>query len=47
MEKCIGVEWELEQICDASLLANQVVKVVYSYLKSLAKQENMILQIDV
>ena len=22
MERCIGVEWELEQICDVSLLTN-------------------------
>ena len=28
MEKCVGVEWELEQICEVSLLTNQVVKVV-------------------
>ena len=34
MEKCVGVEWELEQICDVSLLANQTIKVVHSYLKS-------------
>ena len=32
MERCIGVEWE--QICDVSLLKNQVIKVFYSYLKS-------------
>ena len=29
MEKCVGVEWELEQICDVSLLTNQVNKVVH------------------
>ena len=34
MERCIGVEWELEQISDFSLLTNQVLKVVYSYVKS-------------
>ena len=35
MERCIGVEWELEQISDLSLLTNQVLKVVqYSYFKS-------------
>ena len=34
MEKCVSDEWELEQICDVSLLTNQVIKVVYSYLKS-------------
>ena len=34
MEKCVGVEWELEQICDVSLLTNQVIKVVHSCLKS-------------
>ena len=34
MEKCVGVEWELEQICDVFLLTNQVIKVVHSYLKS-------------
>ena len=33
MEKCIGVEWELEQTCDVSLLTNPAVKVVYLYLK--------------
>ena len=33
MERCIGVEWELEQIYDVSLLTNQVIKIVYSYLK--------------
>ena len=27
MEKCVSVEWELEQICDVSLLTNQVIKV--------------------
>ena len=27
MERCIGVEWELEQICDASLFTNEVIKV--------------------
>ena len=43
---CIGVEWEMEQICDVSLLTNQVIKVVYSYLKSPPKQWNMIPQID-
>ena len=32
MEKCVGVEWELEQICDK--LTDQVIKVVHSYLKS-------------
>ena len=32
MEKCVGVEWELEQICDVSLLTNQVIKVFHSYL---------------
>ena len=37
MERCIGVEWELEQICDVSLLTNQVIKVVYSYLKVSSK----------
>ena len=38
MEKCVGVEWELEQICDISLLTtNQVIKVVHSYLKSPAE----------
>ena len=33
MEKCVGVEWELEQICDVSLnkSSNQVV---HSYFKS-------------
>ena len=30
MEKCVGVEWELEEICDISLLTNQVIKVVHS-----------------
>ena len=35
MERCIGVEWELEQISGLSLLTNQVVKVVYSYLNLL------------
>ena len=30
----MGVEWELEQIYDLSLLINQVMKVVYSYFKS-------------
>ena len=34
MEKFVGVERELEQICDISLLTNQVIKVVHSYLKS-------------
>ena len=34
MEKGVGAEWELEQICDVSLLTNQVIKVVHSYLKS-------------
>ena len=34
MERCIGVEWELEQICDVSLFTNQVIKIVYSSLKS-------------
>ena len=36
MEKCVGVEWELEQICDVSLLTDldQVIKVLHSYLKS-------------
>ena len=34
MERCIGIEWELEQICDAFLFTNEVIKVVYSYLKS-------------
>ena len=34
MGKCVGVEWEMEQICDVSLLTNQVIKVVRSYLKS-------------
>ena len=34
MAKCVGVEWELEQIYDVSLLTNQVIKVVHSYLKS-------------
>ena len=38
MEKCVGVEWELEQICDVSLLTNQVIKVVHSYLKSPPEQ---------
>ena len=47
MEKCVGVEWELEQIFDVSLLTNQVMKVVHSYLKSPLEQQNMILQIDV
>ena len=37
MERCIGVEWELEQICDVSLLTNQVIKVVYSLLKVSSK----------
>ena len=37
MERCIDVEWELEQICDVSLLTNQVIKVVYSYLKVSSK----------
>ena len=37
MERCIGVEWELEQICDVSLLTNQLIKVVYSYLKVSSK----------
>ena len=32
--RCIGVEWELEQISDLSLLTNQVLKVVYSCIKS-------------
>ena len=39
MERCIGVEWELEQICDVSLSTNQVIKVVYSYLKVSSKIE--------
>ena len=34
MGRCIGIEWELEQISDHSLLTNQVLKVVYSYFKS-------------
>ena len=34
MERCIGVELELEQISDLSLLTNQVMEVVYSYFKS-------------
>ena len=34
MGRCIGIEWELEQISDLSLLTNQVLKVVYSYFKS-------------
>ena len=38
MERCIGVEWELEQISDLSLLTNQVIKAVYSYFKSPPKQ---------
>ena len=33
MGRCIGVEWELEQISNLSLLTNQVLKVVYSYFK--------------
>ena len=33
MERCIGVEWVLEQVCDVSLLSDQVTNVVYSYLK--------------
>ena len=28
MERCIGVEWELEHICDVSQFTNQVIKVV-------------------
>ena len=27
MEKCVSVEWELEQICDIFLLTNQLIKV--------------------
>ena len=38
MGKCVGVEWELEQICDVSLFTNQVIKVVHSYLKSFPEQ---------
>ena len=34
MEKCVGVEWELERICDVSLSTNQVIKVVHPYPKS-------------
>ena len=34
MERCIDVEWGLEQISDLSLLTNQVIKVIYSYFKS-------------
>ena len=34
MERCVRVEWELEQISDFSLLTNQVIKVVYSYFIS-------------
>ena len=34
MGKCVGVEWELEQICEVSLLTNRVIKVVHSCLKS-------------
>ena len=34
MEKCVGVALELKQICEVFLLTNQVIKVVYSYLKS-------------
>ena len=30
----VGIEWELEQISDLSLLTNQAFKVVYSYFKS-------------
>ena len=37
MERCIGVEGELEPICDVSLSTNQVIKVVYSYLKVSSK----------
>ena len=37
MERCIGIEWELEQICDVSPSTNQVIKVVYSYLKVSSK----------
>ena len=37
MERCIGIECELEQICDVSLLTNQVIKDVYSYLKVSSK----------
>ena len=29
MESCIGVEWELVQVSDLSLLTKQVIKVVY------------------
>ena len=32
-----GVECELEEISDLSLLTNQVIKVIYSYFKSLPK----------
>ena len=35
MERCVGVDWE--QICDVFLLTNQVIKVVYSYLKISSK----------
>ena len=34
MQRCIGVEWRLEQISDFSLLTNQVIKVIYSYFES-------------
>ena len=34
MERCIGVEWRLEQISDLSLSTNQVIKVIYSYFES-------------
>ena len=47
MVRYIGVEWELEQISDLSLLTNQVIKVVYSYFKFPPKYYNMILQIGV
>ena len=34
MERCIGVEWGMEQISDLSLSINQVVEVIHSYFKS-------------
>ena len=39
MEKCVGVECELKQICDVSLstCTNQVIKVFHLYLKSLSE----------
>ena len=34
MERCIGVEWGLENISDLSPSTNQVIEGIYSYFKS-------------